>query len=558
MLLFAVVTLLLFHGVWQSGFNRVVPTSDARPSAGAPSEIDLNLSDQRFVVWAVARNAHALLHHPARLFDAEPCHPAEGTLALSPPLITLGLLGAPLRALGADPVTTYNAVVMSIDWIAAFAMFLLVRAWTGSPAAGIAAGLLFAFHPAKIGLGFVTRPMITDTGWTVLALFFASRFAARGRWSDAIGLAAACSAQIAVSFYPLLAAAILAVPMGIWLLSHYGVRRLRPVPLATALVLIAAAAVGTLGPYLALGETLVGGRSIQVFAPWSVLMPGGYLGWPVSVLAVVAVVLPRRRVLGGIDGDPRTALLVAAVAIAALATNGNAAAQVVAAQSGAPIWAAPAFYDGLAALVPGLDAVRVPAHLASGIHLVVCILAGIGAAGVLALLPRRLAPWSELGLVAAAIALTLIALPDYRTIEIRPAEEDLAFFRTLEELQGSGPVFEAPIRLDWAGYAAMDASAQVLLTAYHHRRTSGCYTSFAPDEVVELEALAAELPAREAVERLHALGFTTVIAHRTPETRFRKAFANRLRRASREPGSPLVPLLSNARMSAYGIVDDPR
>jgi hypothetical protein len=437
-------------------------------------------------------------------------------------------------------------------------MFLLIRAWTGSPAAGIAAGLLFAFHPAKIGLGFVTRPMITDTGWTVLALFFASRFAARGRWSDAIGLAAACSAQIAVSFYPLLAAAILAVPMGIWLLTHYGVHRMRLAPLATALVLIAAAAVGTLGPYVALGETLVGGRSIQIFAPWSILMPGGYIGWPVFALAVAAVVLPRRRSLAGIDGDPRIALLVAAIATAALATNGNAAAQLAAAQTGATIWALPPFYEGLAALVPGLDAVRVPAHLVSGLHVVACILAGIGAAGVLALLPQRLALGSELGLVAAALAVAMITLPDYRTIEIRPAEEDLAFFRTLEELQGSGPVFEAPIRLDWAGYAAMDTSAQVLLSAYHHRRTSGCYTSFAPDEVAELETIAADLPARDAVEALRELGFTTVIAHLTPETHYRKAFARRLRRASREPGSPIAPLLSNARMAAYGIVDDSR
>ena len=264
MLLFALMTLLLFNGVWRAGFDRVVPTSNLRQSAGTASGIDLNLSDQRFVVWAVARNAHALLHHPTRLFDAEPCHPAEGTLALSPPLITLGLLGAPIRALGGDPITTYNAVVMSIDWIAAFAMFLLVRAWTGSPAAGILAGLLFAFQPAKIGLGFVTRPMITDTGWTVLALFFATRFCDRGRWADALGLAAACSAQLAVSFYPLLSASIIAVPMGFWLLVHYGVGRLRKIPLAAALALIAVAAYLALGPYLGLGGRDGGGRSYQI------------------------------------------------------------------------------------------------------------------------------------------------------------------------------------------------------------------------------------------------------------------------------------------------------
>jgi len=558
MLLFACLTALLFEPVWRGGFDRVVPTSDARPAAAKAPGIDLNLSDQRFVVWAVARNAHALLHHPDRLFDAEPCHPAEGTLALSPPLITLGLLGVPLRALGAEPLVVYNAAVMSLDWIAAFAMFLLIRAWTGSPAAGIAAGLLFAFHPAKIGLGFVTRPMITDTGWTVLALFFATRFFARGRWRDAIGMAAACAAQIAVSFYPLLVAAILALPMGAWLLAHYGVRRLRPGPLVLALVLIAAAAVATLGPYLALGESVVGGRSLQLFAPWSVLAPGSYVGWPAFLLAVTGLVLPRRRVLAGIDGDPRWALLAGAVAIAVLATNGNSAAQLVAASRGESAWAGPRFYDWLAAVVPGLDAVRVPAHLVSGVHLVACMLAGIGAAGLLAMLPRRLAPWSELALVAGALCIALVNLPSYRTLALRPTDEDLAFFRALEERNGDGPLFEVPIRHDWAGYATMDASAQVLLTAYHHRRTSGCYTSFPPEGIARLEELAGDLPGRDAIDELRALGFTTVIVHLSPESRYRRGFARKLLRASLKPGSALVPLLSNAHMAAYAIGDEAR
>ena len=47
-------------------------------------------------------------------------------------------------------------------------MLWLVRDWSGSAAAGVVAGLLFAFAPAKIGLGFVTRPMITDASWTVM------------------------------------------------------------------------------------------------------------------------------------------------------------------------------------------------------------------------------------------------------------------------------------------------------------------------------------------------------------------------------------------------------
>ncbi len=143
LLVFACATASLLHGCWGRSPAEVAPV-------GIPGRLGLAEDDythrilsfdHRFTVWLVARNAYTLLNRPHSLFDAEPCHPAENALALGEPAIALSLLGTPAWLLTGDPVTTYNAVMLAFLLIAPFAMFLLVRDWTGSAAAGIVAGL---------------------------------------------------------------------------------------------------------------------------------------------------------------------------------------------------------------------------------------------------------------------------------------------------------------------------------------------------------------------------------------------------------------------------------
>jgi hypothetical protein len=135
------------------------------------------LADHRFLVWQVTRNARSLLHAPLRFFDAEHCYPTRGSLALADPLLTMGLLATVPHALGGDPLLTYNAVVFALPVLSALAMFLLVREWTASAAAGAVAGLLYGFHPAR--LSNPIHPHIYDTTWVVFAAWFATAPARR-------------------------------------------------------------------------------------------------------------------------------------------------------------------------------------------------------------------------------------------------------------------------------------------------------------------------------------------------------------------------------------------
>ena len=143
-----------------------------------------------------------------QLFDTEHCAPLERSMILGVSLITMGIIGIPILLVTGDPIVTYNGALVLQTAAAAATMYALAVEWTAVPAAGIIAGLLYGFHPVR--LGNVTQPGELDTTWTLLAIFFARRLFARGRWFDAIGLGAACALLIAASFYQTLAASIFA------------------------------------------------------------------------------------------------------------------------------------------------------------------------------------------------------------------------------------------------------------------------------------------------------------------------------------------------------------
>lgn len=466
------------------------------------------LGDLRFVIWLVSRNARTLLHDPARLFDAETCHPSERALALGEPGIALGVLGVPFQAAFGDPVLTFNCVLLALLLISAFAAYLLVCEWTGEPAAGIFAGLLYGLHPAR--MGNPVHPYLWDTGWTVLAMFFATRLLSRGRWRDAAGLALAVTLQLGGSLYAILGGFAVALPCSIALLAQHGWRRLRlgPCLLVAALVVLAAAAFYT--PYLMLrGEESALARSGQVVMLWSHFLPGRprFSGWLLVVFAILGLVLSQRRGPRGI----RWALLAGWLLVLWLASGPDPTFPVALRGPSVPVslWP-PDLYGALSRLLPGLDLVRVPAEISAAANLALGLLAGLGAAALLLRTPRRWRRGVVLGLVLLAAADVLRAASlgggEIRYRRVRPHAERLAVFQELEDLGNDGPIFERTGRV-----AALDSHG-VLASAYHHRRTSACWSSFDPKRR-ELRRIGDELPSAEAVRELSGMGFTTVVFH---------------------------------------------
>jgi hypothetical protein len=554
LLVFSAALGSMFCEIWRNPLSEFILT---------PAHKQLNvltLPDHRFTVWNVSRNAYTLATPHTRLFNAEQCHPAPNSLAFGHALITLGILGVPAYLATGDPVITYNFAFIALMLISAMAMYFLVAEWTAVPAAGIVAGLIYAFHPSKLDL---LHPFFDDTAWTVLALLFARRFFAHGRWLDAVAASVSCSLQAASSFYPFLAAVTLSITLLPWLILAYGIKKLRLAPCLVTLGILTAAMLLVFRPYLELqssSDTLTASK--QMFAGWWTLLPWNTVGWLGAALVLASLALGRRRTVGGIDGDPRWALVLGSVLAALMAIGGNEGARVMARHLGQPPPVAlPNLYAMLATVVPGLESVRAPANLDSGVHLALSILSGLGAAALLRLAPHRLIPYLAASLVlvcwidtARPTVLGMEPRVTYKLFRARPSEESIEFFETLEKMGNDGPILELPIALRNQYYFWIRVSSQVLLSAYHHRPTSSCANSFLPPVVFELEALAKQLPSGIALERFHQMGFTTIVIHHPPEDEVRPDLLQSFERAAAKPASLLQRIHGNDSMTAFALV----
>ncbi len=519
------------HGdVWRAGAREVVPTgrilgSDPDALPIEPLEVlrkqkvlsAVHRADALFEAWLVARNAATLLRHPLHLFDTEHCAPAEKTLTLGVPMIAMGVLGIPFAFVTGDPIITYNSAIAIMTLLMAFAMYWLVADWTGVPAAGIVAGLLYAFHPLR--LYHIVHPAEWDTSWTVFALLFAHRLFALGRWRDAAGLAFAIAFQAGASFYQFVAATFLTPLFAGWLVLRYRFSPVRLVQIATVVISAALAGVLIYGPYLEAraDSSEILRRNFFFYVGWMDYLPNGraFLGWPLVVLASIGIAARRRLVLAKPDADPRWALLAGAVLVAFVAA-GDLNSQILRLLWSDPPFAIPDPYAYLAGLLPGLNAVRVVFRLSAAVLLTAAVISGFGAAALIKAAPRY----------SGAIAVGLIAVSSAAVVRpelfgpsqprgwdlhsVRVDAEAVKFFETLESGGNHGPLLELPY---FAGFGIGSNPERILLTAYHRRRTSACYGSFLPPETREIATLSATLPNPTAIRRLRELGFTTVILH---------------------------------------------
>jgi len=516
---FGLAIACVFGPVWSEGPRRVVPVT---PMPQGSAWAHTTRLDTTFVAWLVGRNAYTLSRQPWRLFDAEHCAPSENSLTFGEPMITQGLLSVPGQLVGGDPILSYNIGLVLLSLFSALAMFFLVSDWTRSPPAGIVAGLLYAF--SIVQLRNVSHPFVQDTSWTVWALFFSRRLFAHGHWRDAVGLAASGALQLCASLYPLLAALFVTPPFALWLLIHYRLRKVRVAQLLFVVAVVALAAFWLYAPYLEARASLgILERSMQTFAPWRQYLPGAshFPGWLLLAFSISALLLGRRRCLGGLGGgDPRWWLLLGGALVAWAAAGGNQAAQLaVLAGKPPPSIVLPNLYTLLASVLPGLDSVRAVASLRVGVHLVLSVLAGLGAAGLLAFFAKpRAAHTAAAFSIALAFVVVLRPAPlgltpgvRYEILELRPEREVLMLLEDLESAGDRGAIFELPVYEKAVAIGA--APRRIFLSAYHHRRTSACFGSYFPPTLEELAELGRALPEPEAARELARRGFTTLFVH---------------------------------------------
>ena len=98
------------------------------PLATDPSRLSRHNDDEWLNAWTVSWIAHQAPRNPFDLFGANMFYPTGNALAYTEPLIVPGLMGAPLRWLGATPMMTYNLLVLAGLTLTGLAMYWLVVA----------------------------------------------------------------------------------------------------------------------------------------------------------------------------------------------------------------------------------------------------------------------------------------------------------------------------------------------------------------------------------------------------------------------------------------------
>jgi hypothetical protein len=215
-------------------------------------------------------------------------------------------------------------------------------------------------------------------------------------------------------------------------------------------------------------------------------------------------------------------------------------------------------YQILSSFLPGLDTVRVVMRLCVGVVLVLSLLAAPGVAACVRLSGRFAAPAAVALVALAAFAVLGVPLPGHAEgsrvalMEIRPKPEILDFFARLEADGSRGTMLELPYE-NLEG--ALAAPPRILAGAWHHRRTSACFGSYAVPEREKVAALAAALPRPDAVRELAGLGFTTIVVH-DPKGWFGGKIARRLARGTGCRHVRLRPLLATEVARAFAIEVD--
>jgi hypothetical protein len=116
------------------------------PLSTAPTTRALALSaDTRLFLWTLSWDVHALLRHPAAVFDANIFYPEPRTLAYSEHLLGSAVLAAPALLATGNPVLALNLVVLLSCLLSGLGAYLLARELRASVPAAIVAGVVFAF-----------------------------------------------------------------------------------------------------------------------------------------------------------------------------------------------------------------------------------------------------------------------------------------------------------------------------------------------------------------------------------------------------------------------------
>jgi len=210
-------------------------------------------SDGLLNAWLLAAVTRSFVAHPLNVFDINTYYPFRMALAALDHQVSAVLIAGPLYLLTGSPLVAVNLYTIATFALGGIFMARLVRELTDSVPAGLIAGCLFAFSPARYEN--VNHSHVLGSFWLPLMLLALHRYLGGPTWGRLWGLlASALLCALSAWYYAVIAPLALLVAGAadlIRLPDHRAValRRAAVAALVAAAVLAAAAL-----PYVRVGR----------------------------------------------------------------------------------------------------------------------------------------------------------------------------------------------------------------------------------------------------------------------------------------------------------------
>jgi hypothetical protein len=344
--------------------------------------------DVYFNMWRFGWVAHALATTPSRILDGNIFYPETRTLTFSDAMPVEAVLAAPLLWAGVAPVLVHNLLLLGGIVLSGAGMFVLARRLTGSAAAALTAGVVFAFAPYRF-----EHYMHMELQWTVWipwAFWALHRTLDGGKPRDGALLGLFVALQFLSSiYYGAFLATLLAIVGPVLLWSAGGARLKNNV---IALACGAALAILIVAPYAlqyAITQKHVGGRPEEQVIMFSA-KPSSYTIATETNLLYGARALARGRAERRLF--PGVLPLLLAIAGLLLQPPSKEAIAYLAGLVGAFEMSLGLYgfiYPFLYRHVPIFDGLRAPARFGVFVLFCLAVLAAYGHAAIEKSLPRR-------------------------------------------------------------------------------------------------------------------------------------------------------------------------
>ncbi|CAN5813581.1 hypothetical protein BH18ACI5_BH18ACI5_26280 [soil metagenome] len=469
--------------------------------------------DMHLFLWTLGWVAHALVHQPLSLFDANIFYPLGNSLAFSENLIGSGLIAAPIIWSTGNHVLGLNVVTMlSVALCGVGAYFLGRKVGLGIAAAFIC-GIVFAFSPPRFFR--IGQLHLTTVQWMPFALAFLHSYLDRGKARDLRLAALFFAVQTITSGH---GAVFLGIAMAGLVLFRVvtgtpvaPARRLRDLGVAGLLVLLPALLIAL--PYQTVQRELGLRRSLEnwtvpaiSFAASPSTVHQAILSRfvPLSTVAETAAAflfpgyLPILLALGALTVPVGRTWLSSRRADGSL-FYGLLASVSILLTVGPPLGLWPLVY-----WLPGFNFIRVPSRFWILATLALAVLSGIAFDRFRGWLYPRVRSLAAVDL-AVLLLFEFSGIPLAVTpLRIRPPAAD----RWLADQPGSFVVAEFPLT-----GAPRDQTAYMLHSMAHWQKTTHGYSGFEPSGHTSLYARLRHFPEPDAIAALRSFAVDYVVVH---------------------------------------------